>query len=207
LAMSQSIDFKKLEQKAFLAYHQDGLVDLIIGMIILCLGVSEAIDSSSLNIIAILLVISYLPLKRLITIPRLGYVKFNIQRGGVNTQLAGVVSMVFLLLALLGILGLVLFDRSLSSPFLIRIRSSPLLLYAILGFIGFGLAGIIIGLHRLLIYALLSLVMMIGGHLLNLPLSVALLLLGGVIFVVGAVLLIIFLRRYPIIESENNGNQ
>jgi len=207
MIMSQSADFRKLEQKAYLSYHQDGLIDLIIGSIVLCIAISEATDSSIWNLIALLLIFAYMPLKRRITFPRLGYVKFNVKRGGVNMRLAGVVAIGVLVISLVSILVLLLSGKSSSSPLILAMRQSPLLVYALLGFIGFGLAGLVLRLPRLFLYALLSLVMMISGHLLNLPLWLPFLLLGGTILAIGAVLLIGFLRRYPIAEEGNNGPQ
>ena len=207
MVMSQSIDFKKLEQKAYLSYHQDGVIDLVIASVILCMAISEAIDSSIWNLFALLVVLAYIPLKRRITFPRLGYVKFNVNRRGVNMRIASAVPIVVLVLSLVGILLLMLSGRSSSSPLILAVRQSPLLLYAIIGLIGFGVAGLVLGLPRLLIYALLSLLIMIIGHLLNLALWLALMLLGVVILVTGSVLLIRFLRKYPIAEGDNHGPQ
>ena len=207
MIMSQSIDFKKLEQKAYLSYHQDGVIDLVIASVILCMAISEAIDSSIWNLLALLVVLAYIPLKRRITFPRLGYVKFNVKRRGVNMRIASAVFIVVLVLSLVGILLLMLYARSSSSPLILAVRQSPLLLYAIVGLIGFGVAGLVLGLPRLFIYALLSLLIMIIGHLLNLALWLALMLLGGVILVTGSVLLIRFLRKYPIAEGENHDPQ
>ena len=207
MIMSQSADFRKLEQKAYLSYHQDGLIDLIIGSIVLCIAISEVTDSSIWNLIALLLIFAYMPLKRRITFPRLGYVKFNVKRGGVNMRLAGVVAIGVLVISLVSILVLLLSGKSSSSPLILGVRQSPLLVYALLGFIGFGLAGLVLRLPRLFLYALLSLAMMISGHLLNLPPWLPFLLLGGTILAIGAVLLIGFLRRYPIAEEGNNGPQ
>jgi len=207
MIMSQSADFRKLEQKAYLSYHQDGLIDLIIGSIVLCIAISEVMDSSIWNLIALLLIFAYMPLKRRITFPRLGYVKFNVKRGGVNMRLAGVVAIGVLVISLVSILVLLLSGKSSSSPLILGVRQSPLLVYALLGFIGFGLAGLVLRLARLFLYALLSLAMMISGHLLNLPLWFPFLLLGGTILVIGAVLLIGFLRRYPMAEEDNHDPQ
>jgi hypothetical protein len=205
--MLQSADFRKLEQKAYLSYHQDGLLDLLIAAVILSLGINEAMDTSIGAFIGILLCITYVPLKRQITFPRLGYVKFNVNRGGVNLQLARVVVTGILVLLLVGTMLLLRAEDSWALPLILAIRKGPLLLYALIGFIGFGLAGLLIGLRRLLFYAVLSLVLMVGGHLLNQPLLVPLLVLGFAILAIGAVLLVSFLRRYPIAEEENHANQ
>ncbi len=119
--------------------------------------------------------------------------------------LVGAVILAAFVLLLAGMLVLLLSESSSSSPLILEMRKSPSLLYALLGAIGFGLAWMIIGLRRLLIYALLSMVIMIGGHLLDLPLFVPLLLLGGAILATGTVLLVSFLRRSPVAEKENHG--
>ncbi len=205
--MSTASDLKKLEQKIYLFYHQDGLLDLIIGAIILVLGLKEAIDSSIWNIIAILLVIAYMPLKSGITIPRLGYAKFNVKRGGVNLVVAGGMFLVFLLLLVAGMLIILRTDGSSSSQLTQWIRKNPFLLYGFLGLTGFGLAGFLVGIKRLFVYALLSGVIMIGVHFLGLPNSIPFLFFGGVILVIGAFLLMNFLRKYPILKDENHANE
>ena len=146
-------------------------------------------------------------LKRRITFPRLGYVKFNVKHGGVNMRIAGVLAIGVLVISLVSIMILMLSGKSSSSPLILAMRQSPLILYAFLGFIGFGLAGLVLRLPRLFLYALLSLAMMISGHLLNLPLWFPFLLLGGTILAIGTVLLIGFLRKYPIAEEDKNGPQ
>jgi hypothetical protein len=202
--MSQSANFRNLEQKTYLAYHQDGLLDLIIGAGILCMGINEATDSTIWSLIAIMLIIAYVPLKRRITFARIGYVKFNVKRRGMNMQVVGAMIMTVLVLLLVGMLLLMRSDSSQSSNLILWIRKGPLLLYALLGSIGFGLAGLITGIRRLFIYALLSMVIMSGAHLLNLPIYAAFLLFGGTILVTGTILLVSFLRKHPVVEENND---
>ena len=199
--MSHSADLKNLEQKTYLAYQQDGLLDLIIGAGILCMGINEAMDTTIWSFFTILLIIAYVPLKRHITFARIGYVKFNVKRNGLNMQIVSILVMTVLVFLLFGMLFLLQSDGPQSSNLLLWIRKGPLILYALLGAIGFGLAGLITGIRRLFIYALLSMVIMSGAHLFNLPIFVAFLLLGGVIFVSGIFLLVSFLRKHPIVEE------
>jgi len=202
--MSQSANFRNLEQKTYLSYQQDGLLDLIIGLSILCMGINEAMDSTIWSFVAIMLIIVYMPLKRRITFARIGYVKFNDMRKGLSMKLVGAVVLTVLALLLVGMLVLLRSDNSPSLNLILWIRKSPLLLYALLGFIGFGLAGLITGIRRFFIYALLSMVIMSGAHLLNLPIFVPFLFFGGIILVTGTVLFANFLRKHPVVE-ENHG--
>jgi hypothetical protein len=54
----------------------------------------------------------------------------------------------------------------------------------------------------LYLYALLSGVIFSGGHLLNLAIYLPFLILAGVILAIGMILLIRFVRKYPIIAEE-----
>jgi hypothetical protein len=101
-------------------------------------------------------------------------------------------------------LAVVLSSSTSSSALLLGIRESPLMLYALIGFIGFGLAGLISGIRRLYIYALLSVVITLSAHLLNLPIYVPFLVFSGIILTIGTILLVRFLRRYPIAMEENH---
>jgi len=78
------------------------------------------------------------------------------------------------------------------------------MLYALLGFLGFGLAGLISGIRRLYLYALLSVVITLSAHLLNLPIYVPFLVFSGIVLTIGTIFLVRFLRRYPIVMEENH---
>jgi len=203
--MSQSADLQKLEQRAYLSYQQDGLLDLIIGFGVLALGLNEALDTTVWNFVTILLILAYVPLKKQITFSRIGYVEFNVERRGLNMRVVGAAVLLVLVLLLAGILVAVLSSGTSSSALLLGIRKSPLMLYALIGFIGFGLAGLISGIGRLYFYALLSVFITLSAHLLNLPIYVPFLIFSGIILAIGATLLVRFLRRYPIAAEENYG--
>jgi hypothetical protein len=87
--MDQKINLKELERKAFISYHQDGLVDIGIGMILLVSVLSstlhEAGISDSVRQVIYIPLMLLCPLiiylgKKYITVPRLGYVKFSPHR-------------------------------------------------------------------------------------------------------------------------------
>ena len=110
--MTQDIDLRELEKKAWTSYFQDGLLDIALGMIMLVAVLSstlEAIDITDEVRVAI-----YIPLivivppvivvlgKRYITIPRLGFAKFGLHRKTRNRiMIAGLVSLQLMLLAML----------------------------------------------------------------------------------------------------------
>ena len=87
--MDQKINLKELEKKAFISYHQDGLVDIGLGLILLTSVLSSTLDeigtSDSLRQVIYIPLMLLCPLiiyfgKKHITTPRLGYVKFASKR-------------------------------------------------------------------------------------------------------------------------------
>jgi hypothetical protein len=145
--------------------------------------------------------LSYVPLKNQITFPRIGYVKFKTTLGGVNRQLAGILLMVVLFLGIVGI-SLTLPSDPSSSSIIQLIRQGPLLLYALLGLIGFSLFGLIMRLGRLYLYAFFAAVIFVFGHIFNWPLPSPFFVLSVPIMAIGAALLIRFIRKFPASGEE-----
>ena len=81
--MDQKINLKELERKAFISYHQDGLVDIGLGLIMLVSVLSSTLHemgtSDSIRQVIYIPLMLLCPLiiylgKKYITTPRLGYV-------------------------------------------------------------------------------------------------------------------------------------
>jgi len=85
--MSQNIDLKALEKKVFTSFHQDGLIDLFLGFMMLISILSSTLDASGVS--DSVRIVIYLPLmvilgpvlyvlgKKYLTFPRMGYVKLG----------------------------------------------------------------------------------------------------------------------------------
>lgn len=214
--MSQDMQLKSLARRAYLFYHQDGLLDLLIGWIVLALGLSVVTAWSGWGLLGWLPIAFYAPLKARITIPRLGYVEFSptpsreIMRKIVYPA-AFCLFMVILLLSAEVPEGASppaeVWTPSEVWPSL-RTSLSPWLrengawLSGLVALIGFGVVGLAIEIRRMFVYALLGLIIMTGGQLLNLQTFILLFILAGSILSAGVVLLIRFLRKYPIVAEE-----
>jgi hypothetical protein len=109
--MTDSLDLKNIEKKAFRATHQDGLEDIYQGGVVLCMSflaytaASEAKPFLRFGLFMAGLVVFYLIFwggKKYITTPRLGQVKFGPQRQRrkliMSSVLAGIVLLQVILL-------------------------------------------------------------------------------------------------------------
>ncbi len=77
--MSESIDIDYLERKAYLVYHEDGLIDVLTGIILSYIGifVLSDVDFPLLSWFVIMAPLLYAEIKRRVTEPRIGHVKFG----------------------------------------------------------------------------------------------------------------------------------
>ncbi|MBN2146931.1 MAG: hypothetical protein JW726_06065 [Anaerolineales bacterium] len=110
--MSTTLDLKSIEQKAFRAIHQDGLMDISIGGVVLSFSIlqsstdSESFPLSHFALFLVVLLASqfiYWGGKKFLTLPRLGMVKFGPRRQRrtltMMLVLAGIVFLQVLLVA------------------------------------------------------------------------------------------------------------
>jgi hypothetical protein len=203
-AVTEKINLKQLERKAYLSYHQDGLVDLFVGTALLTfavfmlLGLFLSEDYFFLPIwsgVFVAWAVSYAGAKRAITMPRLGYVQFSARtRGRVTAIFLGFVVVNVVLV----IFGLLLW---LDSPFqhvVIPILEANFLL--LLGLVGGGIfvaLGLVVGIRRFHGYSVVTFAAFALSQVFAIALVWPTIVLGVVTTVTGGVLLARFLRKYP----------
>ena len=79
------INLKEIEKRTYISYHQDGLIDIFIGIYILLFATAilanNVLDLSTWFVIPAifpaLMVPIWIGLKKRITVPRIGFVKFK----------------------------------------------------------------------------------------------------------------------------------
>lgn len=195
-------DLKEIERKAYMSYHQDGLLDVFVGVYILGFGLGiwadRTLDLGFGSVMPAILGATVLPIwiqaKRKITMPRIGFVKFG-PRG--TQRLMGL----FIGTAVVGLLFFM--ALALTTP-----GRPPLWLQTIFqyGMIAIGLVSLVVcslfaysmGLRRLYGYGLATLVLFVGGHVMAVFFGYILLILGTVVMVAGCAMLIGFVGKYPL---------
>jgi hypothetical protein len=194
---------REVEKKAYMSYHQDGLIDIIIGLYALAFGsgiiLDIAYDFSFAAIMPAILIAIILPLwmaaKRKITMPRIGFVKFGTR--GSNKLFAVFVG---LMVAGLGVFFLfTVATMQDGTPLWIDILFQyGMIVIGLISAIIASLFAYSMGLKRLHGYGLLILVSFTIGYFLSIPFQYLLLVIGSAIIACGIALLVRFVRKYPL---------
>ena len=193
--MNEKINLKNIARNAYTSYHQDGILDVSIAIVILAFGLMMMIDLPWLGgAIGIVAMSFYAGAKKVLTVPRIGYVKFSQQR-------AQRVNIALLVLGFLGFaLGLIAFTQTGSgetpSWLLFLIDNYMLTAGTIVAGL-FLLGGYTFRAKRMYTYTLLILTVFVVGHFIYYPLEYYLVLLGTIILAIGIGMMIRFVSKYP----------
>jgi hypothetical protein len=196
------VNLKRVEKRTYISYHQDGLIDIFIGAYVLLFAtailVNNILDLSTWFIIPgifpVLMVPVWVALKKRITVPRIGYVKFKATGANkltilfVGTLVAGVFA--FFLLAFASTQSWALELRNIMTQ-------NGMLFIAVGSFIISGLFGYTIGLKRLYVYGIITLAFFGLLHFIFFPFEYILFAIGLIIIISGIALLTRFVQKYP----------
>jgi hypothetical protein len=219
--MSEFINLKEIERKAFRSYFQDGLWDLYLGAMLLVMGsglvIGGALESRGGNValwsipimIALVAVLfgAFWAAEKHITVPRLGLVKFG-PGGRVRRVRVTIVASVSVLVGLVIFFSILSVTRS-DSPQRALLGAIVPVVYSLNMLLVFGLWGYFWSFERLyligLLYAL-PLPLMIGlDELLGIRIGYAAFAIpAAIILAMGAVVFIRFLRDYPLSKERLN---
>jgi hypothetical protein len=202
--MNQEPNLKEIERRAYTSYHEDGLLDIFVGVYVLGLGLGIFLDAvwefGFGAIMPTILIATMLPIwivaKRKITMPRIGFVKFG-PRGGTSRLMAILIGLAVVGLGVSAAFALALSQGG-SQQWLDLVFQNGMII------MGFGslavciLFGYSMGLKRLYAYGLLALISLVVGHFAGIPFAYILMALGTTVMVAGIVLLIGFVRKYPL---------
>lgn len=201
--MSTGIDLEQLERKTYLAYHQDGLADVVAGLILLIFGLGMVFAEATLFIFAWTPFLLLWPFKRILTVPRIGYVKYvperrrKIQLGLVVMMVAGVLSLLLGAVASLAYSGQI---TGLQAWF----RANSLVVFGAILASAFILIAALFGIKRFFVYAPLVFAPWVLGRIFDVEPGILLAVVSGLILLVGLSLLIRFLVQFPVLSAEEN---
>ena len=202
--MAEKINLKKIERKVYMSYHQDGLIDVFAGFFILSFGLWLFLDMAWMGwILWFVAVSAYAAAKRVLTIPRIGFVKFAPHR---VKALMTITVIVFSLFALLGVVAFMQVEGGGTPIWLLLVIENYMLVIGVSVAASFCVVGYTFRISRMYAYALLTLVIFVTGHFLYFPLYYYMTLLGALILLTGLTMLIRFVRRYPLPTTGSMGD-
>ncbi len=193
--MAEKVNLKEIERKVYTSYHQDGLIDTAIALIVLAFGLMSVFDMPWMGGIFVVVGISfYAAAKKTLTVPRIGFVKLAAYRvKAMQTIAVGV----FSLTALLGVVAFMQIEGGGTPAWLLFAIENHMLVVGVSAAVSFCAAGYTFRINRMYGYALLAIVMFAAGHFLYYPLYYYMVLLGILILLSGLAMLIRFIRRNP----------
>ena len=193
--MNNKINLKEIERKAYMSYHQDGLIDITIAFVILQFATLIVLEVPWLVPFWVFVAVTlYAGVKKAVTIPRIGYVKLPQQRAkriNIGLMVLG------LLFFVLGIVAFMQTAEAGTPSWLIVLIENYMLTLGVIVSALFLLAGYTFRTKRMYAYALLALVMFVAGHFIYFPLQYYLTALGSLILACGLFMMIRFVRKYP----------
>jgi hypothetical protein len=199
---------REIEKKTYMSYHQDGLIDIFVGIYVLLFGLGILLltvtDFSTWFVIPAIFPAIMIPVwisaKKRITMPRIGYVRIGSR--GANRLMAIFIG---LMVAGLGVFMVFTFaSRTQTWASMLRdlLISNGMIIIGIAAATISSLFAYTMGLKRLYAYGLLTLVLFFTGYFVAVPFEYLLVTIGFVIIINGFVLLTRFIRKYPLTQGE-----
>jgi hypothetical protein len=191
--MTGKIDLKRLERKAYLSYHKDGLVDLFLGFAAITFGLFALTEMVVILAGSVVIWLSvYIAAKRLITVPRIGIVEFSPERKSKLFTLLWILVLVQILSVCVSLLA-----------WMIPLVATLIILnhMIIIGLVGAGIFSIIAymsDIQRFYWYGIVTLVAFLGSYFFNFTFYLPMMAVGILITATGLVLLVRFIQTYPI---------
>jgi len=191
--MSEMIDLRDVERRAWTLYYQDGLWDIFFGLLFLGGGLRALTDNLWFYLLVAAGILVFILGKRWITLPRLGQIQFSAQRKA-RTAVVRIVALgamiVTAVIFILIVTGSDLSGLPLNWLFVIMVPSVFLLMATMMDF------------TRLYGYAVLVAVFTVLGEFVGNPAAAWAQIIAGLVpLAVGIVLLARFLRRYPVVDE------
>ena len=191
---SRELDLKQLERKAWQSFHQDGLTDVFLGLVLLSGWVSSLAGSDLLHLVLMFATLVVFALgKRFVTVPRMGLVEFGADRKAKNRKVAALLFFVVLL-------GVALYIVAVTNIEVLGWRpdrgSLTTLGLSLVILVIFGGIAYWMDFPRMMLLGLAFAAAFAGSRLLDS--HITFLIAGGLVLGWGLALLVSFVRQYPL---------
>jgi hypothetical protein len=201
--MSERINLDEIEKSAYLSYHEDGLIDIVIGICLFIASLYAYVEMIWLmgGMIAAITPM-YMSMKKKYTFPRIGQVTFSKDRTRRSLN-----SMYFLVgMNVIGvILGLVFwmaFSGDVRPQWMLLMIDNYAIVLGVTGAVIWAVVGYLTDLTRFYRYAAWTLVVICSANFLPTPFIAHMILLSAILMVSGFMQFQSFKGKYPIIEEN-----
>lgn len=194
---------KDLEKKAYLSYHDDGLLECFIGLFILVFGIGMQFDTVGYlgGTVPALGIPLYAALKKKLILPRIGLVQFGPERKFRMKKEHVFYVVFFAMTALMGVVVFIGFER-VTGDVEMFVKRFVMLPMGVIGMIAFSAVAYWKQIPRYGLHAGLMLLFVIIGPLLNVAHPHYFMTLGVLILGIGIVVTVRFFRKYPKTTEE-----
>lgn len=202
--MAYNTRLDERQRRVYMSYHEDGLLDLLVGLALLLAGIYALVDLGMP--LGAAWVVLWLPIwlsaKKSITARRVPDVEVSGEQYDGLWRAAGFSIAAIVLLVFAGLT--VLWGRNagfISKQFVTALAEHLTLVLGLFATLLLGVAAWLSGLDRLYAYALVTALASVGAFLLGAPLALAVTVVAACVTVSGAVLLFRFMRTHPIQQA------
>ena len=200
--MKQDSELKTIQRKVYMSFFEDGVWDIFLGLFILGWGLSMLTDGAYLpGVIFVCLYFTIWGIKKWLTYPRIGYVKFS------STDRRRITTRFVILLTVTALLGLFV-------AVMWGISSRPQWLVDYLPLIFNGMLAAIVCLvaywarvNRFYLHAILIFLGAVLYIWMDIPWEFGFIGAGGIIVIIGLIFLLRFIRKYPVSQESQDANQ
>jgi hypothetical protein len=209
IKISQEINLKELEKKAWTAYFDDGILDITVGLFVLAFGIGMTTGYTYLTALSWMVIFFFAAAKKSITLPRVGLVKFSPEREERMKKEKSFFIVFFTITAFIGLGFFVALTTGIPQSIKTIIGEMALVSYELIIVAGLCLLAYWKEIRRFYVYGAFALVVIVSGFFLEMPeghqffaAAYHFLAIGTVMLFVGFVILARFFKRYPHREGD-----
>ena len=200
--MSDRINLDEIERRAYLSYHEDGLIDLLIGIGLFFASLYTYIDMLWLagSMVAVITP-TYMVMKKRYTFPRIGQVTFSKGRTRRSRNSMSFLVLVNVIGVLLGLAFWMGFSGDTPPQWMLLMIENLPIVIGVAGAVIWAVVGYFSELTRFYRYAASTLVVIGSANFIPTPFVAHMLLLSVIVTVLGFLQFQSFRRKYPIVEE------
>ena len=201
--MSDKIDLKEIERRAYLSYHGDGLADILVGICLFIASLYAYVEMVYLagSMVAVMAPM-YMAMKKRYTFPRIGQVTFSKSRKGRSKNTYFFLIAMNIVFLLLGFLFWSAFSGDTQPQWMHLMIENYALVIGIVGAALWAVVSYITELTRFNRYAIATLVVLGSAGFIPTPFIAHMLLLSVIVTVSGYLQFQSFKRKYPLFEEN-----